>query len=128
MNPEELDIDRAQRAIRMPTGALNEALRLDEAAARLMHVQRHWGRPGNEPARADALAASRVVWAEIQAALAAGSLPLPAEVQHNLLILSVYAESKIEACERSASADTLSSLIALTRTLAGSLREWRAAA
>jgi hypothetical protein len=49
-------------------------------------------------------------------------------VQHNLLILSVYADSKISACESIPSADTLASLIALTRTLAGSLKEWQVAA
>ncbi len=55
-------------------------------------------------------------------------LALPLEVQHNLLILSVYADSKISACEAAPSAETLGSLIALTRTLAGSLKEWRVAA
>ena len=60
--------------------------------------------------------------------MAEGPLALPLEVQQNLLILSVYADSKISACEATPSTDVLGSLIALTRTLAGSLKEWRVAA
>ncbi|MFN3716807.1 MAG: flagellar biosynthesis regulator FlaF [Thiobacillus sp.] len=128
MNPEQFDIDRAQSGIRPARGLPFEAIRLDDIAAQLMTVQRYWNAPGRESQLAGALAESRRVWGDIQAALAAGSLSLPADVQHNLLILSVYAESKIGSCASTPSAEALSGLIALTRTLAGSLREWRAAA
>ena len=128
MNPEQVDIDRAQSGIRPARAALSEAIRLDDMAARLMAVQRYWNAPGRESQLASALEESRSIWGDIQAALANGTLPLPADVQHNLLILSVYAESKIGSCAASPSAEALSGLIALTRTLAGSLREWRAAA
>lgn len=128
MNPEQIDIDRAQSGIRPARAGLMEAMRLDDMAARLMTVQRYWNAPGREAQLASALEESRSIWGDIQAALANGTLPLPADVQHNLLILSVYAESKIGACAVAPSAQGLSGLIALTRTLAGSLREWRAAA
>lgn len=128
MNPEQFDIDRAQNGIRPACGTLSEAIRLDDMAVQLMTVQRYWNAPGRESQLASALAESRSIWGDIQAALATGSLPLPADVQHNLLILSVYAESKIGSCASAPSAEALSGLIALTRTLAGSLREWRAAA
>jgi hypothetical protein len=128
MNPEQVDIDRAQSGIRPARAALTEAMRLDDMAAQLMTVQRYWNAPGREAQLASALEESRSIWGDIQAALANGTLPLPADVQHNLLILSVYAESKIGVCAASPSAEALSGLIALTRTLAGSLREWRAAA
>ncbi len=124
----EKQIQQAQRNIRHADVMLSEAAQLDDIAAQLMAVQRHWNDPGREHCLAAALEASRSVWHAIQATLAQGALPLPPEVQHNLLILSVYADSKIGACEASPDADTLGSLIALTRTLAGSLKEWREAA
>jgi len=75
-----------------------------------------------------ACADSRLIWHGIQTALADSALSLPLEVQQNLLILSVYADSKICACEAAPTAERLGSLVALTRTLAGSLREWQVAA
>jgi hypothetical protein len=107
---------------------MGEAARLDDIAAQLMAVQRLWNDPSRELRLATALEASRDAWHAIQTALAEGMLALPPDVQHNLLILSVYADSKISACESIPCADTLGSLIALTRTLAGSLKEWQVAA
>ena len=101
---------------------------LEGVSAMLMAMQRHW----NDPDRAQRLAltieANRYVWRGIQDALADASLSLPLDVQQNLLILSVYAESKLGECEACPSADKLGSLIALTRNLAGCLREWKVAA
>lgn len=127
MNQEQ-HIQQAQRRIRPSGGMMDEAAQLDDLAAQLMTVQRYWNAPSRETFLADALAESRVVWHGIQAALADSTLALPSEVQHNLLILSVYADSKISACELAPNAEMLSSLIALTRTLAGSLKEWQVAA
>jgi hypothetical protein len=127
MNPE-LQIQQAQRRIQGADAMSDEAAQLDGIAARLMKVQRNWNAPDRDQELAAALAASRVVWYGIQSGLADGALALPLEVQHNLLILSVYADSKIGSCESAPSADALGSLIALTRTLAGSLKEWREAA
>jgi hypothetical protein len=93
-----------------------------------MAMQRHW----NDPDRAQRLAltidANREVWRDIQAALADANLSLPLDVQQSLLILSVYADARLDDCEAAPSADKLGALIALTRNLAGSLREWKAAA
>ncbi len=127
MSPEH-PILQAQRSIRHADVMLGEAAQLDDIAAQLMAVQRHWNDPSRALRLAAALEASRSVWHAIQGALAQGALPLPSDVQHNLLILSVYADSKIGTCEANPDADTLGSLIALTRTLAGSLKEWREAA
>lgn len=124
----EYQIQQAQRAIRPDGTMCAEAGRLDDAAARLMAVQRLWNQPERAALLADALAASRGVWHDIQGALARGALTVPVEVQHNLLILSVYADSRIEACEAAPSVDALGSLVALTRTLAGSLKQWQEAA
>jgi len=126
MSPEQ-QIQQADRRIQH-AGVMSEVTQLDEIAAQLMAVQRLWNDPNRELHLAAALEASRKAWHAIQTALAEGVLTLPLEVQHNLLILSVYADSKISACESIPSADTLASLIALTRTLAGSLREWQVAA
>jgi len=127
MNSEE-QIQQAQRPIHHMNVMMGEANQLEDIAAQLMAVQRVWNAPKREAHLAVALADSRAVWHGIQTALAEGSLALPLEVRHNLLILSVYADSKICACEEKPSAEILGSLIALTRTLAGSFKEWRAAA
>lgn len=127
MSPEQ-PIQQAPRN-RLQTGEMmGEAARLDDIAAQLMAVQRLWNDPSREHHLAAALEASRSAWHAIQTALAEGMLALPLDVQHNLLILSVYADSKICACESLPRSDTLASLIALTRTLAGSLKEWQVAA
>jgi len=127
MSPKQ-PIQQAPRRINAADAMMGEAIRLDAIAAQLMAVQQHWNDPNRELHLAAALEASRGAWHAIQAALAEGVLTLPPDVQHNLLILSVYADSKISACESIPSADTLGSLISLTRTLAGSLKEWRVAA
>ncbi|MFZ3040776.1 MAG: flagellar biosynthesis regulator FlaF [Thiobacillus sp.] len=127
MSPEK-PIQQAPRRINHADAMMGAAVQLDTIATRLMAVQRHWSDPSREIDLAAALEASRRAWHAIQAALAEGVLSLPPDVQHNLLILSVYADSKISACEAIPSADTLGSLISLTRTLAGSLKEWRVAA
>ena len=121
-------IQQTPRRVSHETVMVSEAAQLDDIAAQLMAVQRHWNDPDRESQLAAALAASRSAWHAIQAALAQGVLKLPPDVQHNVLILSVYADSKINTCETTLSADVLGSLIALTRTLAGSLKEWRVAA
>lgn len=101
---------------------------LDGVAALLMAMQRHWNEPNREARLALTLAANRKVWADIQDALADGSLSLPLEARQNLLILSVYANDKLDDCEAEPSVNKLASLIALTRNLAGSLRDWKVAA
>jgi len=127
MSPEE-PIQQAPCDLHQTGLMMAEATRLDDIATQLMAVQRLWNDPSRESHLTAALEASRAAWHAIQTALAEGVLTLPADVQHNLLILSVYADSKISACEAIPSSDTLASLIALTRTLAGSLKEWRVAA
>ena len=128
MSPEQ-HIQQAQCHIQPVDMMKSEAAQLDSIAAQLMAVQRHWSDPERTAHLATALAASRTVWGDIQRSLAEGALALPLEVRHNLLILSVYADCKISACEgKNPNADMLGSLISLTRTLAGSLKEWRVAA
>ena len=127
MNSEQ-QIQQAQRRIRPSSVMMDEAVQLDDLAAQLMTVQRYWNAPSRETCLAAVLEDSRAVWHGIQASLAGSTLALPLEVKQNLLILSVYADSKICACEETPSADMLGSLIALTRTLAGSLKEWQVAA
>jgi hypothetical protein len=125
----EQHIQPAPRRLAETDGMMGEAAQLDRIAAQLMAVQRNWSDPDARATRLnDALAASREVWHGIQTSLTRGALPLPPEVQHNLLILSVYADSKIAECEANPDTEMLGSLIALTRTLAGSLKEWRVAA
>ncbi len=127
MSPESNNLPTRKNSFAAGT-VLSEATRLDEIATRLMVVQREWNECDRAARLADVLAASRQVWYDIQTALAEATLPLPPAVQHNLLILSVYADSKMDACKAAPGAETLGGLIALTHSLAGSLREWREAA
>lgn len=124
----EQPIEHAQHRGFPGDGMMSEAAQLNSIAIRLMQVQQHWNDPNRVSQLADVLAASRVVWHGIQTALAESTLAIPLEIQHNLLILSVYADGKINACETTPSTEKVGSLAALTRTLAGSLKEWRVAA
>jgi hypothetical protein len=127
MSPEQA-IQQQPSKLHQTGLVMAEASQLEDIAAQLMAVQRLWNDPSRELHLTAALEASRTAWHAIQTALAEGVLTLPADVQHNLLILSVYADSKITSCEAIPSSDTLASLVALTRTLAGSLKEWQVAA
>ncbi len=127
MNPEDM-IQQAQERILAADSIMIGAERLEGASALLMAVQRHWNAPDREARLAMALEANREIWHDIQNALAQGALSLPLEVQQNLLILSVYADGKICECEARPSSDALGALVALTRTLASSLRGWKEAA
>lgn len=120
--------DQAQHRHYPTKAVMSEAAQLDTIATRLMQVQQHWNDPGRVSQLADALEASRIVWHGIQTALAESTLAIPVEIQHNLLILSVYADGKINDCEAMPSTEGVGSLAALTRTLAGRLKEWRVAA
>lgn len=102
--------------------------RLVHAAALLMAVNQRWNSPGREKLLGEALEASRQIWKDIQQALSDDSSGVPLEIRNNLLIVSVYAESKLEEITQSPDQEKLASLIDLTRSLAMSLREWRSAA
>ncbi len=101
--------------------------RLVHAAALLMTANRRWNSPGHEKFLNEALETSRQTWKEIQQALSDGNSGMPLEIRNNLLIVSVYAESKLEEIAQSPTQEKLASLIELTRNLAISLREWRPA-
>ncbi len=102
--------------------------RLVHAAALLMAANQRWYTPGRDKLLGEALEASREIWKDIQQALSDDSSGVPIEIRNNLLIVSVYAESKLEELTQSPDQDKLASLIELTRSLAMSLREWRSAA
>ncbi len=127
MRPEQ-QIRQSPRPIPHGGGLMSAATQLDDIAAQLMAVQRQWSDPDRAHHLAAVLDACRAAWHAIQAMLAEGAVSLPPDVQHNLLILTVYADSKIAACQTDSGPDALGSLIALTRNLAGSLRQWREAA
>lgn len=102
--------------------------RLTHAAALLMAVNQRWNMPGREKLLGEALQASREIWKDIQLALSDDSSDVPMEIRNNLLIVSVYAESKLEEITQSPDQEKMASLIDLTRSLAVSLRELRTAA
>ncbi len=102
--------------------------RLVHAAALLMAVNQRWGLPGRDKLLGEALEASRQVWKDIQQSLSDDISDVPLEIRNNLLIVSVYAEGKLEELSDSPDQEKLASLIELTRSLAMSLREWRSAA
>ena len=93
-----------------------------------MAVNQRWDAPGRDKLLGEALAASREIWKDIQLALSDDTSEVPMGIRNNLLIVSVYAESKLEEIEQSPDQGKMASLIELTRSLAMSLREWRSAA
>jgi len=93
-----------------------------------MTANQRWGAPGHEKLLDEALEANRQVWKDIQLALSDDASAVPLDIRNNLLIVSVYAESKLEELAQSPEQEKMGSLIDLTRSLAMSLREWRTAA
>ena len=75
MSPEH-QIKQAQRHIQHADVMMGEASQLDDIAARLMAVQRHWNDPNRTLHLMTALEASRSIWHAIQDALAEGALTL----------------------------------------------------
>jgi flagellar biosynthesis regulator FlaF len=102
--------------------------RLVHAAALLMAANQRWNSPGHEKLLGEALQASREIWKDIQLVLSDDKAEVPMEIRNNLLIVSVYAESKLEEIAQSPDQEKMASLIDLTRSLAMSLREWHSAA
>ena len=93
-----------------------------------MTVNQRWNAPGRDKLLAEALEANRQIWKDIQLALSSDTSGVPIEIRNNLLIVSVYAEGKLEEISQSPDPEKMASLIELTRSLAMSLREWRSAA
>jgi flagellar biosynthesis regulator FlaF len=110
------------------TSTTIDTKRLVHAAALLMAVNQRWNLPGREKLLNEALEANREIWHDIQQALSEDSSGVPLEIRNNLLIVSVYAESKLAEVSEHPEQEKLASLIELTRSLAMSLREWRSAA
>lgn len=102
--------------------------RLVHAAALLMAVNQRWDSAARDKLLGEALEASRQIWKDIQLALSDEKSCVPIEIRNNLLIVSVYAESKLEEIAQSPDQEKMASLIDLTRSLAMSLRELRTAA
>lgn len=94
----------------------------------LMGVNQHWGESNHAHRLEAALDVSREIWRDIQTVLSGEGSEVPSEIRNNLLIVSVYAEGKLDEIARTPSREGVASLIDLTRSLALSLREWRSAA
>lgn len=102
--------------------------RMEHSALLLMAVNQHWGEPNHAHRLETALDVSREIWSDIQTALSGEGSGVPSEIRNNLLIVSVYAEGKLDEIAQAPSRERVASLIELTRSLALSLREWRSAA
>lgn len=99
-----------------------DAERLNRVVGQLMECQSRWREADHDARLADALTASRRLWGELQDALGRGTERYPLEIRQNILILSVYGLSRLEAVEREPSRIALGGLIALMRNLALSLQ------
>ena len=99
-----------------------DAERLRHAVGQLMDCQSRWLETGHEMRLADALKASRRLWSDLQETLGRGTEEFPLEIRQNILILSVYGLSRLEAVERDPNRDALGGLIALMRSLSVSLQ------
>jgi flagellar biosynthesis regulator FlaF len=102
--------------------------RLHAAAALLMACMSNWNAPDRDTRLSVAMEENHAIWRDLQESLAREDLDLPLEVRQNLLILSVYAEGKLSEFSEYQNMDKLGPLIALTRNLAASLKDWPVAA
>lgn len=102
--------------------------RMEQAAILLMALNQQWGEANHAQRLETALKVSREIWTDIQTALSTEGGGVPSEIRNNLLIVSVYAEGKLDEIAQAPSQERIASLIDLTRSLAFSLREWRSAA
>jgi flagellar biosynthesis regulator FlaF len=102
--------------------------RLHAAAALLMACMSNWNASDRDSRLSVAMEENHAIWRDLQDALAREDVDLPLEVRQNLLILSVYAEGKLSEFSEQQNIDKLGPLIALTRNLAASLKDWPAAA
>lgn len=88
----------------------------------------NWNAPDRDTRLSVAMEENHAIWRDLQESLAREDLDLPLEVRQNLLILSVYAEGKLSEFSEYQNMDKLGPLIALTRNLAASLKDWPVAA
>lgn len=105
-----------------------DAKRLEQSALLLMSVNQHWHQPDHAGRLQSALDISRQIWRELQSVLSGDCPGMSAEMRNNLLIVSVYAEGKLDEIAETPDQDKIASLINMTRSLALSLRDWRSAA
>lgn len=112
----------------VPNARSIDSQRMEHSALLLMAVNQRWGGDGHAYRLDSALKTSREIWADIQTALSAESGGVPSEIRNNLLIVSVYADGKLDDIARAPSQEKIASMIDLTRSLAFSLKEWRSAA
>lgn len=99
-----------------------DAERLKVVVGQLMNCQSHWLETDHDARLGSALGACRQLWCDLQDALGRGTAEFPLEISQNILILSVYGLSRLEAVEHEPSRDALGGLIALMRNLAMSLQ------
>lgn len=99
-----------------------EPARMDQSARLLMEINQHWNGEGHAERLKHAVQESRELWSQIQTILSSEHAGVPAEIRNNLLIVSVYAEGRLDEIERGPTQEKIASLIALTRSLALSLK------
>jgi flagellar protein FlaF len=71
-----------------------EASVLMRAAARLAEVKGNWSSPNRNELLDDALRYNQRLWTLFQAELSSLDNPLPTEIKHNLLTLSIFVDKR----------------------------------
>lgn len=99
-----------------------EASVLNKAALRLQDVQQHWSDPDHEALLDDALKYNQRVWSFFQSEVTQAENPLPAEIKHNILALSVFVDRRIFEVMAYPAPEKLDVLININRNLAAGLR------
>lgn len=99
-----------------------EASVLTKAAIKLQEVQQHWADPDHEAQLDEALKYNQRVWSFFQSEVSQSDNPLPDEIKHNILTLSVFVDRRIFEVMAYPAPEKLDILISINRNIAAGLR------
>jgi len=99
-----------------------EASVLTKAAIKLQEVQQHWADAQHEVRLDEALKFNQRVWSFFQSEVSQRENPLPEEIKHNILALSVFVDRRIFEIMAYPAPEKLDILININRNIAAGLR------
>jgi flagellar biosynthesis activator protein FlaF len=100
-----------------------EANILNRGAAMLVDLKKAWDAPDLEARLEEALRYNQRIWSIFQSEAASAQNPLPDEIKHNILVLSVFIDSQIFKTMAYPSPDKLDAIININHNVAAGLME-----